>query len=371
MIILRICRTFPRRDQPGIGLQPFYCSELSRFSSVVFTKKIRSQFLKEVQYPIYEVAYRDQQFTSLKSNYLTNISKIWGELRMFASIVYRMRKSLFEVNVIHCHSIHYAISSLILGWFLGIPTVLSIGGTDIKRASRLKIYSRILKRFDSVVHVAKSQEKLIQEVLPKVTKLHISNGVDSKIFFDKKIPRKKQIISVGNIRWQKGYEYLMDAANLFLTQYDDYELVVIGQGSQESVDILKQRLTKSLRARVKFVGVKTQKEVNHMMNSSKLLVLPSVSEGLPKVLIESQAAGLPIVATDVGDCAEIVLNSGIIVECEDAIAISDAICSMIENAYEYKKYQFNCLSNAQNFSWASVVEKIDGQYEKIINAKDD
>jgi len=370
VVVLRICRTFPRKDHPGIGLQPFYCSELSCFSSIIFTKHMDSQLLKEVQSPFYEVVYKDRQFDSLKPNYLTNLTKLWGEFRMFTSIIISLRKTIFKIDVIHCHSIHYAISSLLLGWLLRVPTVLSIGGTDIKRAERLKIYTFILKYFSAVVHVAKAHQKLIHEILPKVKTIHISNGVDSSIFYDKKIHRKKQILSVGNIRWQKGYEFLMDAANLILSQHVDYELVIVGEGTEDKISSLKSRLNNSVKARVKFVGVKSQKEINHMMNTSKLLILSSVSEGLPKVLIESQAAGLPIVATNVGDCAEIVSDAGIIVQCKDARAISNSVTSLIEDDSVYKKLQKKCVSNAQNFSWASVVAKIDSQYETMINVTD-
>ena len=92
----------------------------------------------------------------------------------------------------------------------------------------------------------------------------------------------------------------------------DYSLFIVGDYQPDSVDELKSNLNPGFRDKVHFLGVLSQVRINALMNEAAIFLLPSVSEGLLKVLLECQAAGLPIVTTDVGDCAKISRNAGLV-----------------------------------------------------------
>lgn len=94
--------------------------------------------------------------------------------------------------------------------------------------------------------------------------------------------------------------------------------------------------------------------------SSNLFVLPSLSEGLPLVLLEAMAARLPIVTTDIGSCRRLVeeAKSGLVVKPGDAAALAEAIMRMIKaknlaklggNGYRFVK---------KNYSWDRVVQRV-------------
>lgn len=366
MAVLRLCRTFPRKTIPGIGLQPFYCSELSKFDSIVFTKWMNEEPIKKTEYDLIQVGYSDYRFKSLNTNFFAAITKVWGEIRMLMAVSWFLLARRPKVEVIHCHSIHYAITAVLLGRCLRVPVVLSIGGTDVRRAANIHGYKYILRQFACVVHVASSHERLIDCLMPGVKRLHVANGLDGNIFFDKHKKRKKQLLCVGNVRWQKGYDDLMEAANLIFSDYPDYKLLIVGKYDVEACDALKSKISPIFRSKVHFLGVLDQKRINTMMNESRVFLLPSVSEGLPKVILECQAAGLPVVTTDVGDCAEISNGAGLVVPPGQPQKFAAAVVRLIQDKKLYQRCKEGCYKNSKNYSWDDLVRKIDEAYSELL-----
>jgi glycosyltransferase involved in cell wall biosynthesis len=102
-------------------------------------------------------------------------------------------------------------------------------------------------------------------------------------------------------------------------------VLIAGDGS-ERVKLCAQASDLGLGAGiVRFLGVRD--DVPDLMATSDALVLPSRWEGLPMVLLEAASAGLPVVATDVGGNAEVVVDqeTGLLVPPDDEAALSDAM----------------------------------------------
>jgi len=361
MKVLRLCRTLPREINPGMGLQPFYCIELSEFASITFTKKMPSNLLPKPNCIVHEVDYKELGYASLRISLAPSITKIWGDLKMLFTVLTTMKRKLKAVDIIHCHSIHYLGTSIVLKNLFDLPIVLSIGGTDIRRVSKSNLFRFLIRRVDCIVYVARSMEKNIELSIGKKRKLHISNGLNKEIFTHLNLPRSNTILAVGNVRWQKGYEILFDAYAKVCGMHDIY-LKIIGSYTEKDKKELLNRIPKEYRSGVFFLGSLTQTEINLHMNTSRLLSLSSVSEGLPKVLIEAQAAGLPIVATDVGDCKEVVGKSGIIVASKDSLALFNGILKLLNPEGNWKKYHKSALAQSKDYSWEDVVKKIDALY---------
>lgn len=89
-----------------------------------------------------------------------------------------------------------------------------------------------------------------------------------------------------------------------------------------------------------------------------VFVLPSLSEGLPIVLLEAMAARLPIIATDVGDCRQLVeqAKAGIVVEPADARSLKKAIIKMMKNTDKYGENGYEFVK--KNYTWEKVVERM-------------
>jgi len=108
------------------------------------------------------------------------------------------------------------------------------------------------------------------------------------------------------------------------------------------------------------LGQKEQGEVIKILNSSDIFVNPSHSEGLPTSVLEAGAAGLAIVATDVGGTKEIIDDgkTGFLVSPSDKEALKEKICQLIENKKLREDFGRNIHKFVkENFDWDEITEK--------------
>ncbi len=146
-------------------------------------------------------------------------------------------------------------------------------------------------------------------------------------------------------------------------------LLLVGQGELESelrqlVDNLK------LSRCVRFMGVRD--DVADLMNAADAQVLSSSMEGMPLVLQEASATGLPIVATDVGGNAEVVIHesSGLIVPPRDSPALADAMCSVMKMTAEQRDAMGRRGRDhvESNFNIDRVLDRWEGIYGELLKA---
>ena len=137
-------------------------------------------------------------------------------------------------------------------------------------------------------------------------------------------PEARVVGTAGRLEKVKGHEFLVKAmAHL----PSDVMLVLVGKGSAY------ETLAESARAlgvddRVRFFGHRD--DLERVFPAFDVFCLPSLNEGLPRVLMEAQAAGLPIVATDVGAVRRIVApSSGRLVTVGDPLALAEAISATL------------------------------------------
>ena len=124
--------------------------------------------------------------------------------------------------------------------------------------------------------------------------------VDYSIYKDLNIQRKN-FLYVGNIIPRKGVMFLIENYGTFSKKYDiNEDLIIAGSyPNQEYYDKCKDFIVKNKIENIKFIGEKNPNEISNLMNSSKLLLMASSYEGLPRVLIESGLCGLPSIATNI------------------------------------------------------------------------
>lgn len=104
-----------------------------------------------------------------------------------------------------------------------------------------------------------------------------------------------KIIQVGRLNNVKNHQFSVKIAQELKRRKVDFTLYIIGQGPLE--DELKQKVNAlSLQDNVKFLGVRT--DITELMSSADYMIMPSLHEGFPVVLVESQAAGLNAIVSD-------------------------------------------------------------------------
>lgn len=115
----------------------------------------------------------------------------------------------------------------------------------------------------------------------------------------------QRILYVGRLAAGKGLPILFESLIALKSSYPNFTLDVVGDGSdRENLEALVEQF--GLSTQVNFLGYKSQSEVREQLQRVDIFVLPSFSEGVPVVLMEAMAAGVPVVATKVGGICELV-----------------------------------------------------------------
>ena len=144
------------------------------------------------------------------------------------------------------------------------------------------------------------------------------------------------ICCLANIRLVKGHKYLIESMRLILEKYPDVRLLLLGQAdvTHNYCEEIKALVTRyNLGEIVHFKGKISPGEVGKWLQVCDISVLPSLSEGFSNTLLESMAAGLPVVATNVGGNPEIVADgvSGYIVPPADPASLANALDKLLSN----------------------------------------
>ena len=113
-----------------------------------------------------------------------------------------------------------------------------------------------------------------------------------------------------------------------------------------------------------FAGKVAPDKIPGYMAASDIFVLPSVSEGLPNVLLEAMAARLPIVATEVGGVPSIVKNgiNGFLVEPKNPSQIAQSILNLLEGDETRRRMANENQREARKYDWDAVVDQLERVY---------
>lgn len=154
---------------------------------------------------------------------------------------------------------------------------------------RSKQDEKTVRKFDRFV-VLTEEDKAYWGNLPNI--MVIPNAI-SGIPAGTALLANKRVIAVGRYTYQKGFERLVDAWHLLASRFPDWNLVIIGDGEERP--LLEQRI-RSYGLERQVTLTRPTQEIDKAYMEASILASSSRYEGLPMVLLEAQAFGLPIVA---------------------------------------------------------------------------
>jgi glycosyltransferase involved in cell wall biosynthesis len=253
----------------------------------------------------------------------------------------RLRREGWRPDVVHAHVFEAAPPALTLGRLSGrAPVAITEHYTGFQRGL-VTGYDRMLakwafERADLVAPVSEQLAGHLREIAPKATFEVVPNVVDTSAFAPAAdTPTEPgaaatRLLNVAALAEKKGHRYLLEA----LAELPDATLDVVGDGELRG-QLERQAGSLGLDGRVRFLGERPKHEVAELMRAADLLVLPSLAENLPVVLIEAQASGLPAVATDVGGVSELVDDAaGALVPPADPAALAAAIRATLARDFD-------------------------------------
>lgn len=180
----------------------------------------------------------------------------------------------------------------------------------------------------------------------QVHPVNLSDAVDTDFF----TPQAARFVGVsdspivflpGRIDLGKGHQDLIEAGRIMLSRNLDFALCFAGAVDSEGVhrELRRSAAAGGLEGRVLFLGEKSAEEMRDLYGSSSVIVLPSHSEGLGKVLLEAQAMKKPVVAYDSGGMGEAFIpgNTGFLVKRGDVESLADKISFLLQNEAERRR----------------------------------
>lgn len=220
------------------------------------------------------------------------------------------------------------------------------------------ILGKVLRDAHGVAVFTNEQKKVLgKRYHLEVANVHvIPNGVSSEFFIPKRrnMHKKPRLLFVGRLSYQKNLKQLLDALNGVSEQFIT---TIVGDGE------LKQELkayAKELKLKnITFAGFASGETLRNYYDQADVFVLPSEREGMPLVLLEAMAAGLPIVATRVTGNKDVVKHrkNGLLVPYGNAMALRTALVKLAADKPLYRTMSRTTLAMAQTFTWTAVRER--------------
>ncbi|MBF0571578.1 MAG: glycosyltransferase [Candidatus Omnitrophica bacterium] len=247
-----------------------------------------------------------------------------------------------KADIILCHYGHNGnLAALMKELGIAGKVVTMFHGYDIRRGLETQgLYKLLFKRADAILSISDYNYKHLLEFGAPVERVRYHPvGIDTKRYasikpktIDAGMPVK--ILTIGRLVEEKGFSYAIEAIHqlVFKKGLTNIEYYILGDGPlRKELEAYGQKL--QLKNKIYFLGYQVQEGVDQLLARSHLFILPSVAEALPVVLMEAQAAGLPVVATNVGSVSQVMLDtlSGFIVPARDVTAMCDKLEYLICN----------------------------------------
>ena len=259
----------------------------------------------------------------------------------------RLRPDIVNLHYVRGQTIYF----LALRRVFGFRLVLSFHGSDYHEASPA-LRARLpgwLRSADQVTAVSQELADKVTGLAPEICVEVIENGVDTRFWTPGPEGRHEPglLVAAGRLLMVKGFDVLLAA--LARPETRKSRLVIAGKGSEEA-NLRRQIAGLGLTGRVELAGHLSRDDMRDLYRRASLFVLPSRREGMPLVLLEAMATGLPVVATAVGGVPEVVGDdTGALVTPEDPAELATAIGNRIERSELLKREGKAAHERAQAF----------------------
>ncbi|MFC3651478.1 glycosyltransferase family 4 protein [Dyella humi] len=271
-----------------------------------------------------------------------NIGDGWTRLRAIAAIRAEHRRSPFDL----VHAIFSGSCSFIAvtaAKLLGLPSVVHIAGGELVALHEIGYGGRrkwkgrlrealILRGADVVTAASAPIIDSLNTLGLEATRVPL--GVDLHTWPPlaprRRLAKQAQLIHVASINRVKDQPTLLRALAVLAREGLEFQLDIVGVDTlQGEMQALADQL--GLQEHIRFLGFKTQRELRPLMEAADLLVMSSMHEAGPLVLLEAAVTGVPAVGTAVGHLAEWQPSAALAVPAGDSAAMAKAIRCVLED----------------------------------------
>jgi len=240
-----------------------------------------------------------------------------------------------DINIIQTHGYKGHIIGFILSIILNIKWIAMVHGWTYEN-KKIRMYNKLelflLRYPHAVITVSpvlyktlvkrRGERRTTKMILNAIDEYDIRGSITKKnIRINNNLSQNDFVIGVfGRLSPEKGHKYLIEALAICTDKYPEIRLLILGDGPEKD-NLIKLTQRHGLDKIVIFCGHKSN--VRDYYDAINLLILPSLTEGVPNVVLEAMSLCKPVIATDVGGVSEIITDgfNGWIIKPGDANAI--------------------------------------------------
>ena len=301
------------------------------------------------------------------------------------AVALRLRSLLKKLrpDILHTYLIHGNVLGRIVGRLVGVPIIIGSELTIGQAGTLGKLLTKLTNPLTNAVEVNSETvgkavvadlgvpKEKIEVIFPGLD-LDAFSGTVNRTNIRSEIgvsDDQHLVLFVGRLRPVKGPEYGIKAFAVAVSKNPNLHLVLVGEGEQRS---FLENFTTELGIEEKTTFLGARKDLPDVLSAADSILMPSLTEGFPRVANEAMAASKPIVATRVGGIPEAIIDgvTGLLVESKDIDAMSDAIIRVSSDTELQQQIGNTARQHAEvHYSAASYVSRLDEMYSRWANLK--
>jgi len=386
----KVVHIITRLDMGGAAQNTLLtCQELSRKYEMVlvhglsFESRMTEQEKESVDQGIKEAVERGVRVIAIPS-----LVRRISPLQDLKALFYLWRLLIREKpSMVHTHTSKGGILGRLAAKLAGVPIIIHTPhghvfyghfGPLVSKCFLLteRLMARITDRMVALTEAEKNDHIALAVFRPeKIATIH--SGVDVDRFMNVQVDiaeKRKELglnskgLVVATVGWLlpiKGPMHLLKAMSNVWESHPETTLIFVGKGDLEK-GLKEEARRMGVWDKVKFLGWRD--DIPEIMETIDVFVLPSLNEGMGRVLVEAMAAGKPVVASRVGGILDLVKEgqNGFLAEPGDEKGLAIAIKKLLEDKKMRDEMGKRGREIAQDFSVEKMVEKIDVLYERSL-----
>ena len=189
-------------------------------------------------------------------------------------------------------------------------------------------------------------------------------NIDSKVIYnpksfisnEKSKVDNKQFLAAGRFNYQKGFDLLIEAFNLFSKLNSDWNLVLVGEGEEKDKI---QNLINKYNLNDRIILKPATDNIKQYFLKSSILLLPSRWEGMPMIVLEALEMGMPAITYNISAIYPLIKDKkeGIVVTKYDIEKFAEAMNYLANNNEIRKKMSDNCIKKSKEFEISKIINK--------------
>ncbi len=278
-----------------------------------------------------------------------------------------------QFDVIHAHDWMTYPAGIAAKRLSGKPLIVHVHATEFDRAGKqgsemvYTIEREGLDEADKIVAVSQWTKKILvdrYDINPDKIEVVHNGVVPEKQAPEVKLNFGTQVVTfLGRITYQKGPEYFVEAAEKVLKLFPDAHFIMAGSG-----DFLPQIIEKVARMKLSsqfhFTGFLKKNEIDQVLASTSVYVMPSVSEPFGITPLEAIQRNVPIIISNQSGVSE-VMHHALKVNFWDTDALSQAICSVLHYGSLSRELKRNAGKAIDSITWEKAAQSLNNLYHEV------